>query len=707
VYRLLDAKVCFHRGLPGPGSVIRYDIHIDHFFRQGNTWLFRFHFESTVNGEPLLTMTEGCAGFFSAGELAGGKGIIRTAMDLKPTPGKRPADWVDLVAMGVECYSAEQLDALRAGDFQKCFGAQFAKLSLHHPVTLPSGRMRLVHRIPHLDPVGGRFGMGLIRGEADIHPNDWFLTCHFVDDRVMPGTLMYECCMHTLRVFLLRMGWVAEQDQAALEPMPGVVSQLKCRGQVLETTSIVTYEVSIKEMGFNPEPFVIADALMYADGKPIVEIINMSLRYAGSTRQMLRDIWASAKNLPSSSRGNEAQEQSSEFKVRSSEFGVQEAGEGNQSLLTSAATVKKTVLYDYERILAFAIGKPSDAFGAPYEIFNERRRIARLPGPPYQFLDRITEVQGEPFKMVAGGVAEAEYDVPPDAWYFAENRQGDMAFAVLLEIALQPCGWLAAYLGSALTSETDLSFRNLGGNGNQFLLVYPDTGTLTTRVKMTRVSSSAGMIIQWFDMEVHAKAGLVYKGDTYFGFFPKSALEHQEGIHNAKLYQPSEAEMARSQSLDYPQQPPYAGEQLRMADRIDVFIPDGGPHKLGFIRGTKRVRPEEWFFKAHFYQDPVVPGSLGLESYLQLLKFLAIQRWGHQDGMTWEAVAIGQPHEWVYRGQIIPTDHLVTIEAEVTAINDEARLLTADGFLSVDGRVIYGMKHFTVRQQKIEARTGI
>ena len=28
-----------------------------------------------------------------------------------------------------------------------------------------------------------------------------------------------------------------------------------------------------------------------------------------------------------------------------------------------------------------------------------------------------------------------------------------MPFAVLLEVALQPCGWLAAYMGSALTSD--------------------------------------------------------------------------------------------------------------------------------------------------------------------------------------------------------------------------------------------------------------
>ena len=80
VYRLLDAAVTFHRGLPGPGETIRYDIHIDRFFRQGDTYLFRFRFEGTVNGEPLLTMRDGCAGFFTEEALAAGKGVVQTEL---------------------------------------------------------------------------------------------------------------------------------------------------------------------------------------------------------------------------------------------------------------------------------------------------------------------------------------------------------------------------------------------------------------------------------------------------------------------------------------------------------------------------------------------------------------------------------------------------------------------------------------------------
>src|SRR5262249_49393998 len=125
------------------------------------------------------------------------------------------------------------------------------------------------------------------------------------------------------------------------------------------------------------------------------------------------------------------------------------------------------------------------------------------------------------------------------------------------------------------------------------------------------------------------------------------------------------------------------------------------PHQLGFVRGSKPVDPNAWFFKAHFYQDPVVPGSLGLESLLQLLKFIALERWGDEPGSTWEAVALNEPHEWVYRGQVIPANGVVQIEAAVTEVNERERILKADGLLAVDGRVIYSMKNFTGRQRSI------
>jgi 3-hydroxymyristoyl/3-hydroxydecanoyl-(acyl carrier protein) dehydratase len=652
VYRLLDAVVTFHRGLPGPGEIIHYDIRIERFFRQGDTWLFRFRFDATVNNEPLLTMRDGCAGFFSEEELSAGKGIVRPALDLRPTSGIRPADWQELVPMALESYSAEQLDRLRQGDLAGCFGERFSGLAISAPLTIPGNRMRLVHRVNEIDPTGGRYGLGIIRAEADIKPDDWFLTCHFVDDRVMPGTLMYECCMHTLRIFLIRMGWVAEADSSVWEPVPGIASGLRCRGQVLETTKVAGYEVSIRELGYGPEPYAICDALMYADGRPIVEITNMSVRLTGTTQEQLAALWSAP-----------------------------------------AADITKPAIYTKEQILAYSNGKPSLGFGEPYRIFDSGRKIARLPGPPFQFMDRITGLTGEQWQMTAGAMAEAQYDLPADAWFFAAERQPAMPFAVLLEAALQPCGWLAAYVGSALTSPSDLSFRNLGGNAVQHRPVTPESGTLTATATMTKVATSGGMIIQEFDFSVADRKGVIYEGETMFGFFSKEALANQVGIRDAKPYQPTAAELERGRTLTYPEQPPFPEKTLRMIDRIELFVPDGGPAGLGYIRGIKDVDPDEWFFKAHFFEDPVTPGSLGLESFLQLLKFVAHERFGMPKAAV---IALGARHRWLYRGQIVPSNSRVTVEAWITEVDEQARTLTADGFLSVDGKMIYQMNQFTV-----------
>jgi 3-hydroxymyristoyl/3-hydroxydecanoyl-(acyl carrier protein) dehydratase len=683
VYRLLDAVVSFRRGLPRIGETVVYDIHIDEFAKQGDAWLFRFRFDGTVNGQPFITMRNGVAGFFTAEALAAGKGIVQTALDKKPMPGKRPADWRDLVPQAKCALSHEQVAALRAGDLSAAFGPEFANLPLTKPATLPDGMLRLVDRVPLIEPAGGRFGLGFVRAEFDIHPDDWFLTCHFVDDQVMPGTLMYECCLHTLRVLLMRLGWVGEAGEVVCEPVPGVQSRLKCRGQVIATTKTVTYEVTVKELGFGPEPFCVADALMYADGKPIVEITNMSLRMSGLSRERLEATWPNP--------------------------GRESGGVGGPPPDSRPGFAP---LYDSASILAYSNGNPSEAFGEPYRVFDRDRVIARLPGPPYQFLDCITAVTGEPFVMKARSACEARYAVPPDAWYFDANRCQKMPFSVLLEIALQPCGWLAAYCGSALTSSEDLSFRNLGGKATQFRAVTPDTGELTTNVKMTGVSSSAGMIIQHYDMKVRDRVGPVYEGTTYFGFFSRPALANQVGIRDAKLPLPTDAERQRAEVGILPHDPPFPAPMLRMIDRIDAYVPDGGRAGLGLVVGKIAVDPAFWFFRAHFYQDPVWPGSLGLESFLQLMKFAAWKRWkvvpdgesipslrgiGRDSRIAgYQTVGLNRPHSWVYRGQVLPSDHEVTVVLEVTAADDRALCLTADGFLVVDGRVIYQMTNFTL-----------
>jgi 3-hydroxymyristoyl/3-hydroxydecanoyl-(acyl carrier protein) dehydratase len=195
---------------------------------------------------------------------------------------------------------------------------------------------------------------------------------------------------------------------------------------------------------------------------------------------------------------------------------------------------------------------------------------------------------------------------------------------------------------------------------------------------------------------VKGSKGTVYKGTTYFGFFSAQALQNQKGIQDAEPYEPSRSEQERgTANMKYPIEPPFPEKKMRMVDHIDLFIPEGGPNRLGFIRGSKKVDPDEWFFKAHFYQDPVTPGSLGVEAFIQLLKFVATKRWGASSETVFETM--NEKHQWLYRGQVVPTDQIVTVEAVITEMNDNTRSIRADGFLMVDGRIVYKLTDFTLK----------
>ena len=234
------------------------------------------------------------------------------------------------------------------------------------------------------------------------------------------------------------------------------------------------------------------------------------------------------------------------------------------------------------------------------------------------------------------------------------------------------------------------------------------------RCRMTKVSEAADMIIENFDFEVLSGSQPVYGGKTYFGFFSAEALIHQKGLGDSD---PLVADMASysgitAGAIDLAVRDPLTpesaangsltterlempGKALLMIDVVEAYLPDGGDSGLGYIRGSKRVDPEEWFFKAHFFQDPVCPGSLGIESFLQLLKTVAMKRWPQLMATHRFDLVFGSRHHWTYRGQIIPHNKTIAVEAQITHITDSPTpVIQADGLLSVDGLAIYKMENF-------------
>ncbi|MEM9696583.1 MAG: hypothetical protein AAGA56_28840 [Myxococcota bacterium] len=195
------------------------------------------------------------------------------------------------------------------------------------------------------------------------------------------------------------------------------------------------------------------------------------------------------------------------------------------------------------------------------------------------------------------------------------------------------------------------------------------------------------MIIQSFSLTCRAGERTIFTLDTVFGFFPAEALAQQLGLPVTPARR-----AALAASTTEPAEPVTNGDRLHLLERILHFDPAGGEQGLGRIVAEKTVDPGAWFFRAHFYQDPVQPGSLGLEALLQLVVLYLRRTADDIDEATIEPISSGAPVRWKYRGQVLPTADRVVVEATIVERStgpDGAVSVRADTSLWVDDKRIY------------------
>lgn len=692
IYRLLGCELTYHGNLPVPGETLTYDIHVDGHAKHGDKRLFFFHYDCRVQGKPRLTVRQGQAGFFTDQELLETGGIL-----WEPETGERCENpRMDEPDVLTDKRSLTQADlvAFSEGRTADCFGDSFY-LSRAHTRTprISSGRMLYLDEVTDLLPLGGPWKRGYLRATDQVTPEDWFFDGHFKNDPCMPGNLMFEGCLQAMAVYMAALGFTVDRDGWRFEPVPNEPYQLLCRGQVTPESKELVYEIHVEEIIAGPEPTLYADMLCTVDGLKAFHCRRMGLRLVPS--------W------PLDSREDMPAEHQARGLVKA---GKVASLEWTGTPLKKLETPSEPFPFDYRSLLACAWSRPSKAFGPMYETFDSTRRVARLPGPPYHFMSRASQIDGTLGGMKVGDKVVLDYDIPDQAWYFLENGAPTMPFCVLLEAALQPCGWLASFVGSALTVDSDLFFRNLDGTGDLKVELLPGCGTLRTEVTITNISQSAGMIIESFKVDCYLTGPdgedvHVYDLKTVFGFFPKIALDNQKGLpilpeHKAVF----DAEGGEVIDLDRwkHEGAPLARSYVRCIDRVTGRWPEGGAAGLGAWRAEKTVDPNEWFFKAHFFQDPVQPGSLGIEALLQLAQF-AMQDLGLDQGIDnprFEPVELGRPMTWKYRGQVRTFNKLIgsTIEiVEKGTDSDGFPFIVAKGSLWVDGMRIYETENMGMR----------
>lgn len=663
VYRLLGCTLTYHGGLPAIGETLAYAIHLDGHAKQGATRLMFFHYDCQIAGKPRLSVRKGQAGFFTDQELANSEGCLWKPQDQKIVADPR----LDPPYQKPEAseFDAAKVAAFAAGRPWDCFGEpwKFCKPHTRTP-SISGGRMQFFDRVDRLELRGGPWERGYLRATTEILPDHWFFEGHFHNDPCMPGTLMFEGCLQAMAFFLAGLGYTITRDGWRFEPVEGEPFVLSCRGQVTPKSRLLTYEVFVEEVVAGPIPTLYADLLCTVDGLKAFHARRVGLQL-----------------VP----GWPLDEGSVQLEGYVEPGPVAKAGE---------------FPFDLRSMLACANGRPTAAFGPIYARFDSAEPVARLPNPPYHFISRALRVEGQIGELRQGMAVEVEWDIDPDAWYFAENGNRTMPYAVLLEAALQPCGWLASYMGCALASKDTLMFRNLDGTGTLHAELPPEGGPLRTTVRNTSLSKTPSMIIVGFEVECRRADALVYSMTTVFGFFPAAAFENQAGLPTSAAQRAefdAPANLAPARVLEGGKPTPgrarMARPMLLMLDRVTRFEPEGGAAKLGLARAEKDVEPGEWFFAAHFFQDPVQPGSLGIEAMIQLLQWTMLEL-GMDAGMTaprFEAIALGDAMTWKYRGQVVPKNRTITTTLELTERGRDERgaFARATASLWVDGKRIY------------------
>lgn len=741
VYRLLDCTLTFLEDMALGGETLRYEIHIDNFAKNGDTTLFFFHYDCFVGDKKVLIMRGGCAGFFTEEELSDGKGVILSEAEISARAKVEKQSFTPIIDNPKSQFEYDDMLNLVHGDIPGCFGPEYDQQGQNPNLVFSSEKFLMIERVTKIDRQGGPWGLGLLEAEKRLEPDHWYFPCHFKDDQVMAGSLMAEGCGQLLMFFMLHLGMQRDVRNARFQPIIGEAQKVRCRGQVLPQSNTLTYRMEVIEIGMSPRPYMKANVDIILDGKVVVDFKNLGavmkegcypelnadgpqgivapLGAAQSSLSMAPELKAEIQNSVGNNGAlnNEYRPPADPFAnpnaplmkvekdtTKPGNKGVVPIKHFEAPMVAGQNRVPNTVPFEPWHLFEFATGDIAKCFGSDYDIYDGLIP-PRTPCGDLQLTTRVTEVRGERGDLKNTAFCKAEYEVPEDAWYFARNsHEAVMPYSVLMEISLQPNGFISTYAGTTLGFPgKELFFRNLDGQGELLREVDLRGKTIVNDSTLLSTSIAGSNIIQSFTFELSTDGEPFYKGTAVFGYFEGGALANQLGMDNGKVTHgwhtnnnvtAERLDLSGEHALfNAPATKPHyrlAGGQLHFIDTVDV-VENGGDNGKGYLYAEKQVNPEDWFFQFHFHQDPVMPGSLGVEAIIETMQVWALKNDLGKDLTNPRFGQILSNIKWKYRGQIIPSNKVMALDVHIKEVVKESGKVTviADANLWKDGLRIY------------------
>ena len=735
MYRLLDCTLTFLDDQPKEGQTLRYEISINSFAKHKHNLLFFFSYECFVGDKMILKMDNGCAGFFSDEELAVGKGVIRTNEEIELRSKVVKSSFTPILQCQKTSFDEKDMFSLMEGDLASCYAnpaydKQGKNPSLHFPLE----KILMLDRITSVDRTGGLWGLGQIEAEKELSPDEWYFTSHFRDDPVLAGSLMSEGCVQLLQFFMLYLGMHTKTEDARFQTMRNIPQPIRCRGQALPKDRLMTYRLEVTEIGLSPKPYARGNVDIIIDGKIVVDFRDVCLELTeknDAEKQLLASARSGVPVAALSPSSSVQPAQAAPHVQLEAKMTVMPSLNKKDSRLPVMPPIEvKPAFVTEEQVVHFATGDIEACFGPEFAIYKQppptpqhpARRPPRTPNGYLQLMHRVIDVDGKRHDFENTVRCTAEYDVAPEVWFCAVNSHPALTpYSMLMEIALQPNGFITSYIGSTLMyPDTNLYFRNLDGTGR--LIKEMDLRGKTIVNKTTMYSTSAVMnnIIQKFTFELLVDGVTFYEGDAVFGFFSAESLSNQVGMDKGKKLLPWYMEESITQDRlvtfelksEQAQKALYAPKDNKpyyhlaggVLDFIDesIVVADGGKFNKGYVHSMKVIDSTDWFYPCHFYKDPVMPGSLGVEAMIESMQVFALQQDLGKDMVNPRFGLVEDEAKWTYRGQIIPDNEIMTLEVHIKEIrkSDDRIDIIADGNLWKDGLRIYSVESIGLSLQE-------
>ncbi len=305
----------------------------------------------------------------------------------------------------------------------------------------------------------------------------------------------------------------------------------------------------------------------------------------------------------------------------------------------------KEIIWNLEEIIEIVEGQISNVLGAYYQEMDNRAIRTRTPSPPFMFISRVTKMTAERGKLEPCMV-EWEYDVPPDTFYGVHNTLSGLlileaSHAMLLALA---------YIGCDLMFQEPLRYRALSCQC-ECLDDFPPPGeTIRGEVFIQKLIKVKNNLLLQYEYTCYHKNRPLIKLYANSGYFSEADIKNSKGLPAftapqgqtivKQTFSPplrcyknkfSDEDIQALQKGNFsicfgdayhPQKPnSLASDKLLMISRILHVDPQGGAWGLGQVLGEVDIDSEHWVFKAHFKNDPVMPGTLLIEGCYQVVFF--------------------------------------------------------------------------------------